>query len=203
MAVLEKPASATMPVHDLIAKRWSPRAFADKTVAAGDLRAVLEAGRWAASSNNGQPWRWIVATRTDTAAHAIAVGCFVPRNQRWARMAPVLMFCCARKTFEANGNANAHGWYDTGAASAQMTLEAQARGLRVHQAAGIERDKIRATYAVPEEFDICTGLALGYQGDPDSLPEELPAREREPRVRKPLEELAFSARFGTSITLDK
>lgn len=202
MTVLHKPAATSSPVHDLLRNRWSPRSFADTPVAPQTLRAILEAGRWAASSNNGQPWRWIVATRDDAAAHATAVGCFATRNQRWAKMAPVLVFCCARKTFEANGNPNTHAWYDTGAASAQMTLEAEARGLRVHQAAGIERDKVRAAYAVPEDFDIVVGLAVGYQGDPDRLPEDLPGREREPRARKPLAELVFAGTFGAAAKLD-
>ena len=199
--MLNKPAQTSTPVHDLIRERWSPRAFANKAVSTTDLTAVLEAARWAASSNNAQPWRFIVATSDDAAAHASAVAGFAIRNQRWAKGAPVLIFGCTRKTFEANGNPNAHAWYDVGAAVAVLTLEAQARGLRVHQAAGIERDTIRATYDVPEEFDIAVGLALGHQGDPDSLPEELPGREREPRVRKPLAEIVFAGKFGTAAKL--
>ncbi len=195
--MLNKPAQTSTPVHELIRERWSPRAFNGKAVSATDLTAVLEAARWAASSNNGQPWRFIVATNDDTAAHAAAVAGFATRNQRWAKAAPVLIFACARKTFEANGNPNAHSWYDTGAAVAMLTIEAQSRGLRIHQAAGIERDTIRATYGVPEEFDIVVGFALGHQGDPDSLPEDLPGREKEPRARKPLADIVFSGKFGT------
>jgi nitroreductase len=198
MAVLEKPATTSVPVMDVVRDRWSPRSFAATPVPAAALTAVLEAGRWAASSNNGQPWRWIVATSADPAALATAVSCFNARNQRWTKTAPVLMFSCARKAFEANGNPNAHAWHDTGAAGAQMCLEATRHGLRIHQAAGIERDRIREVYGVPGEFDICAGMALGYQGEPDALPEELPGREREPRVRKPLSELVFAGKFGTA-----
>ncbi len=199
--MLKKPAQTSTPVHDLIRERWSPRSFADKAIPAADLMAVLEAGRWAASSNNGQPWRFIVATSADAAGFAAALEGFNARNQRWAKTAPVLVFACARKTFEANGNPNAHAWYDTGAAIATLTLEAESRGLRVHQAAGIERDKVRATFGVPEEFDIAIGIAVGYQGDPDALPEELPGREREPRVRKPLADIVFQGKFGTPAKL--
>jgi nitroreductase len=198
-----KPAATGRPVHELIRARWSPRAFADRPVAADSILVVLEAGRWAASSNNAQPWRWIIATKDDAEGHATALACFTPRNQRWTRHAPVLMFVCARRTFEANGNPNAHAWYDAGAAAAQMSLQATALSLVIHQAAGIERDKVRAAYAVPEEFDICTGMALGYQGDPDSLPDELPNREREPRTRKPLAELVFAGAFGTPARMAK
>ncbi len=200
MTVLKKPAETSAPILDLLRERWSPRAFLPKPVPQEILRSVLEAGRWAASSNNGQPWRLILATIDDPAAHAVAVSCFNARNQRWTRNVPVLMFSCARKIFD-NGNPNVHCWYDTGACLAQLTMQAEAHGLRVHQAAGIEHAKIRETYAVPDEFDICAGVAMGYQGDPDSLIEDLPGRERETRVRKPLEQFVFSARFGTGAKL--
>lgn len=199
--MLKKPAQTSVPVHDLIRERWSPRAFSSKPVSTTDLAALLEAARWAASGNNGQPWRFIVSTNADAAEHAAGVSGFNARNQRWVKSAPVLVFSCARKTFEANGAPNAHAWYDTGAAVAQLTAEAQSRGLRVHQCAGIEREVIRKTYGVPEEFDIVTGFAIGYQADPDSLPEELPGREKEPRTRKPLAEIAFSGKFGSPARL--
>lgn len=199
--MLEKPAVTSKPINSLLSRRWSPRAFATKPVAAADLTAILEAGRWAASSNNGQPWRFIVATIDDAAAHAAALQGFNARNQRWVKTAPVLIFACARKSFEANGNPNVHAWYDTGAAVALMTVEAEARGMRVHQCAGIEREKIKSTCGVPDEFDICTGFVIGYQGDADSLPEELPGREKEPRARKPLAEIVFAGKFGTPAKL--
>lgn len=194
--MLNKPAQTAAPVNALIRERWSPRSFQSKAVSKADLTAMLEAARWAASCNNGQPWRLIVATSDNAAAHAAALAGFNARNQRWAKTAPVLLFVCARKTFEANGNPNAHAWYDTGMAVAQLSIEAEARGLRLHQAAGIERDVVRKTYGVPDDVDIIVGIALGYQGDPDSLPEELPGREREARARKPLAEVVFSGKFG-------
>jgi nitroreductase len=109
MSLPAKPADTSRPIHDLVRARWSPRAFADRPVARGDILTMLEAGRWAPSSNNAQPWRWILATKDDADAHATAVGCFSARNQRWARNAPVLIFVCARRTFEANGNVHTAG----------------------------------------------------------------------------------------------
>lgn len=203
MSKLEKPAVTARPLHDLIGKRWSPRSFADKAVSRDDLISVLEAARWAASCNNAQPWRFLVATKDNDAAYEAALAGFVVRNQRWAKTAPVLIFGCARKTFEANGNPNNHAWYDLGAAVAQLTAQASALGLVVHQAAGIERDVVRKAFNVPDEFDVVVGFTLGYQGDPDSLPEELPGREREARVRKPLEEIVFSGAFGEGSSLVK
>ena len=197
MAHIQKPAVTSAPVHDLIRDRWSPRAFASKPVSREAIASILEAGRWAASTNNSQPWRWVVASSDQPDAHAAALDCFAPGNQRWAKAAPVYVFALARKTFEANGNPNGHAWHDTGAAGAQMVLQAGALGLVVHTAGGIDRDKIRQTYSVPDGYDICCAFAIGYQGDADQLIEELAERERAPRVRKPLDELVVGAGFGS------
>ncbi len=202
MARQPKPAITSSAVHDLIRHRWSPRAFAPTPVSASDLASVFEAARWAASSNNGQPWRFIVATSADTAAHDAAADCFNPRNQRWARPAPVLIFALARKLAD-NGSANMHHWYDTGAAVAQLSLQAEALGLVVHQAAGIDRDRVRATYGVPDDVDVVIGFALGHPGDPEALPEELPGREKEPRGRKPLGDIVFAGTFGETAPFAK
>jgi nitroreductase len=104
MSHIKKPAVTSAPVHELIGERWSPRAFAATPVAREAVVSILEAGRWAASTNNSQPWRWVVTTSEDPAAHAAAFECFAPGNQRWAKTAPVYIFALARKTFEANGN---------------------------------------------------------------------------------------------------
>lgn len=198
---LEKPAATSRPLLAPIRDRWSPRSFADRLVPDDVLATVLEAGRWAASSSNAQPWRFILATKADAEAHATAVKCFAEGNQRWVKLAPVLMFVCARKTMESSGRVNTHAWYDSGAAAQLMAVQATALGLKAHQAGGIERDRIRQTYAVPDEFDICAGFALGYQDEPEKLPEDLAKREREPRTRKPLSELVFSGTFGNPAAL--
>jgi nitroreductase len=199
--MLKKPAQTSVSLNPLLQERWSPRSFQPKAVSQTDLTALLEAARWAASCNNGQPWRFLVATRDDAAGYAAALQGFNERNQRWAQTAPVLVFTCARKTFEANGNPNGYAGYDTGAAVAMLTVEAETRGLRVHQAAGIEKDKIRATFGVPDEYEILSGLTIGYQDAPDALPEDLAGREKEPRARKPLSEIAFAGKFGAPAKL--
>lgn len=192
---LKKPAEASHELHDIIRERWSPRAFDARPVPHDALLSCLEAARWAASSNNVQPWRFIVATNEDAGAHGKALSGFNPRNQRWAKAAPVLIFVLARKVNDA-GAPNAPAQYDTGAAVAQLALQATALGLAVHQAGGVEKEKIRDMYAIPEDTDVMVGLGLGYQGDPDSLPEDLPGREREPRKRKPLSEIVFAGAYG-------
>lgn len=191
----DKPAETPRPLLPAIRERWSPRAFADRPVPPDVLATVLEAGRWTASSSNLQPWRFIIATKDDVAAHAAALACFDDGNRRWAGSAPVLMFVCANK-FRGPDRPNGHAWYDAGQAAAAMSIQAVALGLRTHQAGGILRDIVRSTYAVPDGFDICAGFALGYQGEADQLPEDLAIREREPRTRKPLSDIAFSGTFG-------
>ena len=197
---LRKPAETSQPVHELIRERWSPRAFADRPVPRDVLVSLFEAARWAASCNNSQPWRFIVATRDDPAEYEKLLHCFNDRNQSWAITAPVIMVTCADKNLP-NGNPSNHNWYDTGAAMAQLTFQASAHGLVVHQAQGILPDKVRAEYGVPEDFDVCTGFALGYQGEPDVLPEDYAKREVLPRDRMPLSEIVFTGAFGSTAAL--
>lgn len=193
--LLAKPAVTSRPVHPLIRDRWSPRAFEDRPVSHDDLVALFEAARWSASASNGQPWRWLVATREDAARYETLLSGLNPRNQRWARQAPVLLFVLAQ-TAMADGRPNTHAWYDAGQAMAQLTLEATARGLVLHQMGGIERSLVRERCAVPDGFDVVVGVALGYQGHADTLPEELPERERASRTRLPISDLVFGDRFG-------
>lgn len=194
---LRKPAETSEPVNDLIRERWSPRSFNGEPVARNVLRSLFEAARWAPSCNNSQPWRYIVATRDDGAEYEKAQGCFNERNQRWTRLAPVVGFVCAYKNLP-NGNPSPTHAYDTGMATAQLIMQATDHGLHVHQAAGILRDKVRETYAVPEDTDVICGFALGFQGEAELLPEELPEREVQPRQRNDLAGMVFTGAFGTT-----
>lgn len=195
-----KPADTSIPLNDLILNRWSPRAYSDRNVSREDLVAVLEAARWAASCNNIQPWRFIVTTRDDTENHQRMVNCLKPANQEWAPKASVLMIALA-KLNKPNGDDNRHAFYDTGAASALLTLEAASRGLSVRQMAGIEVDKVRETFAVPDDYGVVCGIALGYQGAADSLTQQRQEQEAAPRVRNPLADMVFHGTFGKSSPL--
>ena len=197
--MLKKPAETLRDVHPLISDRWSPRAMdAGRPVSRDDLISVLEAGRWAASSNNVQPWRFIVATSDRPEAHAKALDGFIVRNQRWAKLAPVLIIVLARKVND-EGAANGAAHYDTGAAVAQMVLQATALGLSVHQAGGIEKDKIRAAYQVPDDTDILVAFALGDQADASVLPDDLADREKAPRARKSLSDIVYTDTYGETM----
>lgn len=192
---LSKPAETSQPIIDIIRDRWSPRAFTDKAVSKDHLVSLFEAARWTASCNNSQPWRFIVATKENRAEYDRLLSCFNDRNQSWAITAPVIMITCADRNLP-NGSPSDYGYYDTGASLAQLTAQASSLGLVVHQAQGILFDKVRAEYGVPDDFDICTGVAIGYQGEADVLPDDYAKREVLPRDRKPLDELVFTGGFA-------
>ncbi len=191
-----KRADTDHDVLDLIAQRWSPRAFADRPVELEKLRQILEAARWAASSYNEQPWRYLVATKDNPDAYERLLGCLGPRNQKWAQTAPVLMLSFYKAAFSRNGKPNRCAQHDLGAASAQLTMQATALDLYVHQMAGIDRDAIRETYEVPDDFAPMAALAVGYLGDPSRIPETFHKGERSPRTRRPLSETVFGETWG-------
>ncbi|HHP7236915.1 nitroreductase family protein [Longibacter sp.] len=193
-----KRADTMTGVLDEIQKRWSPRAFADRSVPAEDMRRLLDAARWAMSSYNEQPWRYVVATREDEDGYDRVLGCLNEFNRSWAKTAPVLMLGFVQTSFSRNGKPNRHARHDLGAASAFLTLQAARLDLYVHQMAGILPDVIRDTFDLPEDAEPVTGLAVGYLGDPEDLPEKLARREREERERQPLSDFVFDAdAYGT------
>lgn len=192
----EKPAETQFPVHDLIRRRWSPRAFADKPVEAAQLGSLLEAVRWAASSNNEQPWHFIVVTKDRPQEFAALWDCLNPSNQVWAKQAPVLMLSVARLAFD-DGKANRHALHDVGQAAANLAIQATALGLVVHQMAGFSVEKARQAFGIPDGFEPVAAIAVGYQGDAKELPDRLRERELAPRSREPLAAMASSGRWGT------
>jgi len=195
---MSKRSSTDYPVHDLITKRWSPYSFDDRPVSESDLHSLFEAARWAASSYNEQPWSYIVATKEDAAEFERLLSCLVEGNQVWAKAAPVLALGIATLKFARNKKPNRVAVHDLGLAAGNLCLEATARGLMVHQMVGIMPDKAREIYEIPEDSEAVTGLAIGYVGNPDSLPDNLKERDRAARQRKPLGEFVFGGKWGTS-----
>ena len=190
-----KVATADHPIHDLIVERWSPRAFADRPVEREKLQALFEAARWAASSGNGQPWRYILATKEQPEAFNKMLGCLMEGNVAWAQSAPVLMISVAQIVRE-NGRPNRHGFHDLGAATATLSIQALALDLYVHQMGGFFVDKARELYQIPEDFEAVAAIALGYLGDPDALAENHRERELQPRDRMSISEFVFENQFG-------
>ncbi len=196
-----KQAKLDHPVHDLVARRTSPYAFDPKPVDPADLASLFEAARWAASSYNEQPWRFVVATKEDPAAYAQLLSCLVEGNRLWATHAPVLALGIAKLQFVRNGKPNKAAIHDLGGATAQLTFEATARGLAVHPMIGIDPDRARSVYAIPEDAEALTGIAIGYAGTPDQAPEAVRSRDEAPRDRKPLSEIVFAGRFDQAADL--
>lgn len=193
---MQKPAVTDVPVHELIRNRWSPRAFAEKPVSAEVLRALFEAARWAPSSNNEQPWAYFVATKDDAESYAKMLGVLVEFNANWAKQAPVLALSVAHVKMQRDGKPNRVALHDVGSATSQLTLEANSRGLQVHQMAGFDAERARQTFAIPPDWEPVAGIALGYPGDPESLPDKLRERELAPRMRKPLSEFVMTGSWG-------
>jgi nitroreductase len=196
---MDNPAPTNVPIHDLIRRRWSPRAFADRSVATADLVGLLEAARWAPSSSNEQPWRFLIARREETETFARLLACLVPGNQRWAASAPVLMLTATRLAFVRHEKPNRHAMHDAGLALENLLIEATARGLVAHPMAGFDADAARLAFAIPEAFDPVAAVAIGYMGDPELLPDDLRAREIAPRTRRPLGESVFGSTWGEGV----
>jgi nitroreductase len=183
-----------IPVHDLIKERRSPLAYSERSVGREELRSLLEAARWAASSYNQQPWHFIVATKEDPREYERLLGCIIPANALWAGKAPVLMLSVAKLTYVSNGAPNRHALYDVGQATANLAIQATALGLALHQMGGFDMERARAEFQIPEGYEPVAAIAVGYPGDPASLPESL--RASAPRTRRELAEFVFTGQWG-------
>ncbi|MCI0426583.1 MAG: nitroreductase family protein [Nitrospiraceae bacterium] len=198
---MEKPADTQYPIHDLLRQRWSPRAFSDQPVEAEKLRILFEAARWAPSSNNEQPWRFIVANKENETDWNRLFACLVAGNRTWAYRAPVLILSVASRIFEDDSTPNRHAFHDTGMAVENLVLQATALGLSAHQMAGFDVEKARVDLKIPSGYDPVAMIAVGYPGDPAQLSDRLRAREAQPRARKPLTEFVYSATWGQPSSL--
>jgi nitroreductase len=198
---MNKPATTQEPILDVIANRWSGRAYdAKKPVTQQQIISMLEAARWAPSCFGDEPWRFIVWDKNkDAAAWKKAFECLVPGNQAWADNAPVLLLICADTLFTHNQKPNRWGAYDTGAAAVSLCLQATSMGLMTHQMGGFDGEKTRETFNIPEQFQMMSMLAVGYAADVDSLTDELKERELAPRKRKALSELFYEGVWNQPI----
>jgi nitroreductase len=198
-----KKATTDFEILEVIAERWSPYGFDSKTVSVDDLRSLFEAARWAASSFNEQPWRYIVATKDDADEFERMLSCLMDANQTWAKAVPVLALGIAKLNFTRNGKPNGAAIHDLGQASATLALEATARGLSVHQMKGILPDRAREQYGVPEDFEVVTAIAIGYAADPESLPPDVKKTDTTSRRRKPISEIVFGGEWGNPSRLSE
>ncbi|HEA29108.1 MAG TPA: nitroreductase [Leeuwenhoekiella sp.] len=193
--MIEKETPTAYPIHPLLSGRWSPRAFDEKPVKEEEIRTILEAGRWAPSSNNLQPWRIIYGVKGSETYDRI-MGCLVEFNQSWVKNAPVLMLGCYKKT-NPKGQENFHALHDLGLFMANASLQAHDMGIGTHQMAGINFEKAKKEFGFPEEYHVATAVAMGYYGgDPEGqLSKELHAQELKKRERNPQSEFVFNGDF--------
>ena len=190
-----KTATTSVPIHPLLAERWSSRAFDSRPLEAAALTALLEAVRWAPSSANEQPWRFVVVARDDP-DHAAAVEALNPGNRLWADRAAALIVAAARTTRTRDDSPNRYAWHDTGLATAQLIFQANALGLVAHPMAGFDATKIRAVVSLPAEVEPVSVIAVGHRAPAETLPEDLRERELAPRSRRALGEAAFRGKYG-------
>lgn len=186
-----KTATTTVPVHSLLAHRWSPRGF-DQTHTLDDhaVTALLEAARWAPSSNNSQPWRFLVSRRGEDAFDRLA-GILTPGNRSWAPAASALILVAA-ETVDVAGRRMPFALYDTGQAVAAFTVQAEALGLSVHQMGGFDSDAARHRFDLDPTVTPVVVVAVGRHDPGAQLPEPLAGREHARRTRAPLEALLLS-----------
>lgn len=198
-----KKADTKVNINELIATRWSGRAFdPDREINNTALLALLEAARWAPSCYGDQPWRFIIFNRKNkNTAWEKAISCLSEGNQSWAINAPVLILVVACTIISRNGQPNYWGKYDTGAAAMNMCIQATELGLMVHQMGGFDRGKARNLFSIPEAYNPMAMMALGYQLPREKIPESIVERETAERARLPLTELAYDAHWGNPVNL--
>ncbi|QDS92291.1 malonic semialdehyde reductase [Roseimaritima multifibrata] len=175
--------------------RWSPYAYTPRTVEKEKIEACFDAARWAPSSYNEQPWRFLIAFREQEAEFQRMLGCLNAPNQEWAKHAGVLILTAIHTRFDRNGSANRVALHDLGAAAGYFALQAAKEGLQAHQMAGVELEKIRTTYSLPEGYQPQTAIAVGYV-DTQSTHSDLATRDQNPRTRKAFSEFVFSETWG-------
>lgn len=192
---MEKSTDFSSPVMEVIKKRRSRRAYADKMVEPQKIHSLFEAARWAPSSLNEQPWFYIYATRDQESLYNKIFDALKEGNKIWARHAPLLIVSFARKKFIRFDSPNPSARYDLGAANAFLSLQAAHLGLNVHQMAGFDARTLDENLNVPDRFEPVIVMAIGYPGDADTLPENLKAREFAPRERYVKQEFVMNKSF--------
>ena len=198
----EKIADVEYSVIDLIKNRWSPRAFSDKHVEGDKILSMLEAARWAPSSFNEQPWNFILFRKEDHEEYEKIINVLSPRNQLWSRNAPVIILSVAKTVFERNGKPNRYALHDTGAAVANLTLQATSMGLFVHQMAGFDSVKAKELFNIPEGYEPVTAIAVGYYGNIEDLHEDFKKSESADRKRKSVSDFTFNSKWKIRTRID-
>ena len=189
---MKKIATTEVPINDVIAQRWSPRAFDSNYVITEDsIKPLFEAARWAPSCYGDQPWQFILFKKEDATAWASVLNCLSVGNQNWAMDASILIVVCANKNFNHNDELNRWAHYDAGAAAENICLQATSIGLAAHQMGGFDQDKIRNLSNIPTKFDILACMVVGKNLDESKLSKVQKDKELQARSRKLLKDIYF------------
>ena len=183
------------PIEPIFLQRWSPRAFTGEAMDHPTLLRMFEAARWAPSSYNSQPWRYVYAHR-DTPAWARLFGLLAPANQSWAHRAAVLLVVVSKETMAPRGtemHSHSHS-FDTGSACENLSLQATAMGWHTHGMVGFDIPRAAAELGVPEGYRVEAMIAIGKQGDRAVLSEQYAGMEQ-PNGRNPVASFAFEGAF--------
>ena len=180
--------TADHDIDPLFLQRWSPRAFDGSALTDAQVMSLFEATRWAPSSYNSQPWRFLYARR-DTPAWTKFLDLLIPFNRSWAERAGLLIVACSNSLMHPPGQdkavpSHSHS-FDAGAAWAHLALQATRLGLQAHGMVGFDMERAFAELNVPQGYRVECAIAVGRQGDKSVLPEGLQAREQ-PSGREPL-----------------
>jgi len=189
---MKKIATTEVPINEVIAQRWSPRAFDSSYIITEDeIKSLFEAARWAPSCYGDQPWQFVLFNKGDATAWASALNCLSVGNQNWAMDASILIVVCANKKFNHNNEPNRWAQYDTGAAAENICLQATSIGLSAHQMGGFDLDKVRSLSNIPTKFDILACMVVGKNLDESKLSKVQKDKEGQVRSRKLLEDIYF------------
>lgn len=180
-------------IHPLIHNRWSPRSMTGEEMQDAELMPLFEAARWAPSSYNGQPWRFIYAKR-NTPAWETLFSLMVAFNQSWAQHASALVVVISKTLFTHNQKPARTHSYDAGAAWMSLALEGTSRGYVVHGMEGFDYDKARQLLHIPDEYQIEAMIAIGKRAPKANLNPELQAMEQ-PGPRLPLTQILMQGTF--------
>ena len=194
-----KKANTDNPIHELITNRWSPYKFADRLVSKEDLLSLFEAARWAPSSYNEQPWRFMMATKDQAQEFEKLLSCLVPANQEWAKQASALVLGVSHLVFDKNGKENKAAIHDLGAAVSHLSFEATTRGISVHQMIGIEPESAKRAYNIPNDYEVLTAFAIGYSDLSEKASDELCERDQTPRARRKISEFVFTEKWDVGL----
>lgn len=187
-----KLATTSTDVIDLIRNRWSARSFDERSLSKDELNTILEAATWAPSAMNEQPWRFVVARRSEIHAFDEMVDFLLPGNSAWARNAGALILVLGKTNYTYKNRPNGNVLHDCGMATMNLLLQATAMGINGHVMEGFDKSAVTNLYSLGDEYIPVTMVALGFLDIPEKLDEPYLSRERAPRKRNPLSEVVFS-----------